>query len=132
MRTFARYLLLQIPGWVLVALLLAALHRWMALPLWAAVVVLVLDVAKDFVLYPYLRRAYETTPSSGTHCLIGKVGVVTKPLNPEGYLRLHGDLWQARVEEGTEAVLPGTRVRVVGADGLVLLVSAERDEARQT
>jgi membrane protein implicated in regulation of membrane protease activity len=127
--TPTRYFLLQVPGWGLAAILLAALHRWFGIPLWVAWGGWALFVIKDFVLYPYLRPAYETTSPSGAERLNGQVGVVTRPLEPEGYVRLGGELWQARTV-GQQVPIPvGGRVRVEGADGLVLIVAPVR---RQT
>jgi len=124
-KTRTRYFLLQTPGWALAAVLLAALHRWFDIPMWATAGGWLLFVLKDFVLYPYLRHAYDTTSTSGAERLIGQLGVVTRALEPEGYVQLGGDLWQARVEHGAEAAPAGSRVRVLGADGLVLIVSPE-------
>ena len=49
---------------MLVALVLVAVRRWIEYPWWVAALIVGLDVAKDAVLYPFLRRAYETgTPT---------------------------------------------------------------------
>ncbi|MGH9783362.1 MAG: hypothetical protein ACRD88_04185, partial [Terriglobia bacterium] len=60
-----RYLLFQIPGWILAALLLGALQRWLGLPLEFAIGLFVLYVAKDFLIYPYVRKAYEPHNKTG-------------------------------------------------------------------
>jgi membrane protein implicated in regulation of membrane protease activity len=125
--TRTRYFLLQIPGWVLAVFLLTLLHRWMGLPLWAVVGGVVLYVIKDIALYPYLRRAYESTSSTGAERLIGETATVTRALQPEGYVQVGGDLWQARLDQAAEVAGVGSRVRVRGADGLVLIVSREHD-----
>jgi membrane protein implicated in regulation of membrane protease activity len=83
-------------------------------------------LVKDFVLYPFLRRAYEDGSPAGTETLIGQVGIAKQPLAPEGLVLIGGELWRARVQGG-QSVQPGDRVHVVGtADGFVLLVSPRR------
>ena len=125
MTTRTRYFLLQIPGWVLANALLAALHRWLAFPAWAAVVIWAVYVAKDFILYPHLRSAYETKSPSGAERMIGQVGLVKRPLEPQGTIQLAGDLWQARADGQAISIPAGRLVRVERAEGLVLIVSPE-------
>ena len=127
MKVWVKYFLLQIPGWALAAILLGALYHWNILPLWAVISAWAIYVAKDFVLYPYLRRGYESDGKAAAEAMIGSVGIVRQPLEPEGYVQVHGELWQACAEPH-EAQLPaGTRVRVVAASGLTLLVCEDRD-----
>jgi len=60
---------------------------------------------------------------SRTAQLIGKDGVVTHEINPTtggGRVNVGGEDWAARSDT---AVTIGTRVRVTGADGIVLVVS---------
>lgn len=60
--------------------------------------------------------------SVGTEALVGQTATVARPCRPLGYVRLKGELWQARCEEGAD---PGDQVRVVAVDGLTLVVEAE-------
>jgi membrane protein implicated in regulation of membrane protease activity len=122
MTTFQRYMLFQVPGWVIDIAVLAALIEWWKLPLWAAVGIFTLLVVKDFVLYPFLRVGYETKERSGIERLIGERGVVKQRLDPEGYVLVHGELWKARQALPGEHLAPGTRVRVAAFDGMLLLV----------
>jgi membrane protein implicated in regulation of membrane protease activity len=52
--------------------------------------------------------------------VVGRVGSVERPLGPEGFVLVGGELWPARVRGGG-AVGRGN-VRVVGASGSVLEV----------
>ena len=66
-----------------------------------------------------LRR---TKPQTGEEELLGDVAVVRQALAPEGLVFVHGELWRARVAEGTAE--PGDEVRVVAIEeGLVLEVA---------
>jgi membrane protein implicated in regulation of membrane protease activity len=119
---FQRYLLLQLPGWILVALILAGLCRWADLPLWAAFGAYAVYVSKDFVLYPFLKRAYEPDAPAGVELLAGQSGLAETELNPDGFVRVRGELWKAQLEPGSAAVHPGEPVVVVAARGMTLVV----------
>jgi membrane-bound serine protease (ClpP class) len=65
-----------------------------------------------------VRRAPAQT---GQEELVGQVGVVRTPLDPEGYVLVHGELWRARSEDGP--IPTGAPVEVTQIDdGLVLEV----------
>ncbi len=131
MTTFQRYMLFQVPGWILTVLLLTALYSWWDLPLWAAVGLALLWLIKDLALYPFLRIGYETAATCGIERLVGAEAVVKQPLDPEGYVRVHGELWRARLTAAQGPLPVGSRVRVEAAEGMTLIVSP-RDRRPQT
>lgn len=57
---------------------------------------------------------------TGREGLIGSTGVIRHKLNPEGYVFVQGALWRASSPLGE--LEEGTKVRVVGVDGLLLTV----------
>ena len=61
------------------------------------------DLAKDLVLYRFLRHAYADGPSEviGPEVLVGARGVAEGDLAPSGYVRVRGERWRA------EALAPG-------------------------
>jgi membrane-bound serine protease (ClpP class) len=65
---------------------------------------------------------------TGYEELVGAVGEVREPLDPEGQIFIHGALWKARATDGARVEL-GNRVRVRSVDGLTLEVEpvADRD-----
>lgn len=67
----------------------------------------------------WIRLSHRRRVQVGAETLMGSEGVVTEPCRPAGQVRLAGELWQATCEEGADR---GERVRVVGRDGLVLVV----------
>jgi membrane protein implicated in regulation of membrane protease activity len=74
----------------------------------------VVEVAEVFFwIWLSRRRAIQMGPEA----LIGAYGEAVTPCQPEGQIRIAGELWQARCEAGAEA---GERVRVVGREGLTL------------
>jgi membrane-bound serine protease (ClpP class) len=64
-------------------------------------------------------RAYRAKPQSGVEGLIGEVGVVEKPIDPEGRVFVHGEYWRAVSSEKLE---PGETVTVEEVTGLILKV----------
>ena len=64
-------------------------------------------------------RAYHSKPQSGVEGLIGEVGVVQKPIDPEGLVFVHGEYWRAVSSEKLE---PGEMVAVEEVTGLLLKV----------
>lgn len=123
--TLAKYLVLQIPGWILAAVGLALLKQWIDFPLWAALGILLLWVIKDMVLYPFVRRAYEPSGKTGVEQLIGAEGIAAEELAPSGYIRVGRELWRAEALGTDTPIAPGSRVRVQGVRGLTLLIQPE-------
>ena len=64
------------------------------------------------------RRAPVATGQSG---MLGACGVVTRPLDPRGTVRVHGELWEATSLNG--AVAAGESVRIVRVDEMMLHVN---------
>jgi membrane-bound serine protease (ClpP class) len=66
--------------------------------------------------------------AAGEESIVGSIGTVREPLNPEGMVFVAGALWQATSSEGPIAV--GTPVRVVGLHGLRLEVKPVAEQPR--
>jgi membrane protein implicated in regulation of membrane protease activity len=66
-----------------------------------------------------LRLARRWRPQTGAEAMIGKVAEVVAPCRPNGQVRVHGELWEARCEEGADA---GESVRIERIEGLTLVV----------
>ena len=121
-RTIARYTLFQIPDLILLSLGLAAAVRWWDLSVFTAYGVVAIWIAKDIIMYPILRIAYESGGSSGVDAIHGALGVVTQPLVPSGYVRLGSERWKAELVCGSGTVSVGSAIRVVELRGLTLIV----------
>jgi membrane protein implicated in regulation of membrane protease activity len=57
--------------------------------------------------------------------LVGRVAVVERALEPEGFVLVDGELWRARLRGGAGVAGVRESVRVVGASGYVLEVERE-------
>jgi membrane protein implicated in regulation of membrane protease activity len=128
MTPFTRYLLFQIPGWLIAALVVIVLVEWVELPMWGAIALFVFWVAKDLVQYRFVRNAYDTNVRTGSERFIGERGIAKEWLRPQGYVQVHGQLWRARTSSEDQPISPQSVVRVVDARGLTLIVTAENDE----
>ncbi len=125
LRPLTKYLLLQIPGWLLAVLVLWLLGRWVDFPFWAAVGLLLLWVIKDLLLFPFVRRAYESGVKRGAEGLIGAQGIAQERLAPAGYIRVGGELWRAEALQTDVPIPPGSRVKVQAVRGLTLLIQPD-------
>lgn len=56
----------------------------------------------------------------GAETLLGETGVVVSPCRPDGQVRLKGEIWEARCEQGADR---GDEVVVTAKDGLRLVVA---------
>jgi len=68
---------------------------------------------------------------TGSEELVGSVGEVREPLDPEGQIFIQGALWKAR-GMGADQIGPGNRVRVTAVDGLTLEVEPVADQDQAT
>lgn len=128
MTPWLRYLLFQIPGWIITAAVLFSLWHWQFIPAWLAVIGFFGWVLKDLLLYPFLRRAYETDAKSGSAALVGARGIAEQDLAPQGYIRVRGELWRAVASPPHRVVSAGTEVEIVSADGMQLFVRPVADD----
>ena len=100
----------------LIALLLAVF----VLPSpWGLVAVAVggaLDIGETFFFLRWSKRRRATV---GVEALVGKQGVASSDLWPEGQVKIGGEIWQARCAGGCDA---GTGVVVRAVEGLTLVV----------
>ncbi len=126
MPVLVRYVALQIPGWSLASLAAYSAWNWWAVSWELALGALACWVAKDFMLYPFVRKAYALGPSKliGPEQLVGSLAVADDALTPGGYVRVQGERWQA---ESSRPVAPGANVRVRAVRGLTLQVEPADD-----
>ena len=122
----ARYLVLQIPGAFVAAVVLSLLVRWGQISETLGWVLFGLWLLKDAAMFPVTRIAFESgSGRHGTEALLGASGVAQQELAPgeTGYVRVGPELWRARLE-GDHPVSQGAAVRVTAVNDLTLLVVA--------
>ncbi|HEY4644122.1 MAG TPA: nodulation protein NfeD, partial [Bacteroidota bacterium] len=89
---------------------------------WSVIIPTVLFTALFFVFALGMGiRAQRRKPSTGAEGLIGEIGETISILNPEGEIRIHGEIWHATSTEGK--IPQGVKVRVRTVDNLRVEVS---------
>ena len=102
--------------------------------IWAIAVGL---VGMFVVIGGFALSVWRRKPATGREGLVGAVGTVRRPLDPDGVVFVSGELWQATAPGDSDAAAPPIAERVpvtvTGMDGLRLLVrratAAEVDDA---
>jgi membrane protein implicated in regulation of membrane protease activity len=122
MKPFPRYLLFQTPGWLTVSGVMGFLHVSAGVSLGISAGVVALMIALDFALYPFFRHSYASRAQVGPETLVGQRGRVVRPLDPEGFVRIRGERWKARMIEGDRVGAEGDTIEVLGVRGLTVLV----------
>ena len=106
---------------VLVAVVLWGLPQIdIYIPLPGLITLMVLWAAFAVFTYRVGSRALRRKPVVDLLPMVGSRGKVTSPLVPEGFVRIKGELWEAKSVAGE--IETGEKVTVVGQDGMKLVV----------
>ena len=119
-------MLLQIPGLSILILILLLLRRWSDFPVVFIWNVVCLWIAKDVVLFPLTWKAYDWGCSRDINPMLDKKGMAEEQLNPCGYIKVQGELWDAELSEKDAIVEKGDTVIIEGIKGLTLLVKPHK------
>ncbi len=112
-----------------------AIWRWalpdagIRLPLLPLILVMIAWAAFGTWLFFFTTRAIKRQVQAGQTSMVGTRGIVSGALNPEGMVKIRGELWKA--EAGGETMPAGTEVVVVGENGLKLTVRKANGERPQ-
>ena len=128
-KTVQKYIVLQIPGAFMVAVLLVVFHYSGYITPSMGLLLFVGWLVKDAVMFRVLRKAYEPGPSYGTDALVGLSAVVVDELAPKGSVRIGSEHWSAIAADSATPLDRGTEVRVVSVDGYTVTVAAEDSSA---
>jgi membrane protein implicated in regulation of membrane protease activity len=125
------YTLQTVLSWILEEILLAAAILWLLphffdinMPLWGLAILMVALAVYSGVMYRVGRQTFFIKPKMAADNIIGSEGTVTRPLEPEGYIKVQGVLWKAICNESRLGV--GDEVEVVGMEGLRLIVKPKK------
>jgi membrane-bound ClpP family serine protease len=80
------------------------------------------------ITYRLGSRALKKKPVVGLTDMVGARGRAVSDLAPEGTIRIKGELWESRAEG--RKISAGTKVTVVGQEGLKLIVRREKSPGR--
>lgn len=129
--TLAR-LILAIVSTLAVEAAFYTIWRWVLpeididVPLWVLITVMVGWAIFAVVDFWFVTQVLRRKTLVGLPDMKGTQGKVTSPLNPEGLVRIKGELWGAKSVDG--AIDIGEKVLVVGQDGLQLVVRRATDQ----
>ena len=106
---------------VLAALLLWGLPQLgIHLPLPVLILLMAALVAYAVITYRLGSQALRKKPVAGLSDMVGSQGKVVSPLDPQGVVRIKGELWKATSAAGR--IDTGEEVTVVRQEGLKLIV----------
>ena len=88
------------------------------LPWGAALIVGVAAIELAETLF-WVRRSRRGRPAVGAEAMVGEQATVLRPCRPVGQVRMKGEIWRARCDDGAD---DGERVRVRAVRGLDLIV----------
>lgn len=104
------------------ALVLLLLGHYQMISFSGALICFAAWMLKDWILYPWLKSAYEVSTRTGSKTLIGYKGVAESHLAPEGLIRVRGELWRAVAMPRNLIIRTGIAVEIIGTDGMTLFV----------
>jgi membrane-bound serine protease (ClpP class) len=107
------------------AFLFRSEHWWIpAVNPFLAIITSMLSAGFFWIAARKILEAWQKRPSHDPDRLIGEYGEARTPIHEEGSVQIASELWSARSEQH---IPNGKRVRVVGREGLVLLVEPDED-----
>ncbi|HPA13851.1 MAG TPA: NfeD family protein [Desulfobacterales bacterium] len=123
-----KYILFQVPGFILFVVILFLLDRWLDIPGWIVGLLIFAWVAKDAILFPFVRKAYEVNREEDGTPMRGLKGFAKERLSPSGYVQVRGELWKAKASDETRPIEKGECIKVYSIRGLTLIVAPENEE----
>jgi membrane-bound ClpP family serine protease len=121
------YIAFSVSTGVLKALAIIAIYVWLmpmwgiSLPSWVLIPVYIVLVIYEIATFRIGRKTLQRKAATPSEAIVGLCGKATTLLDPEGYVKVNGELWhalsnEARIDEGEDVV-------VVETDRLTLYVA---------
>jgi len=117
-----KYFLLQLPGQIAFILILLLVRQCLETPAYLVWGLLGFWVGKDILLFPFLWRFYDPTQHPDRFRMIGRKGFALTRLDPDGYVQVHGERWQAGAYAADACIETGEAICVEAINGLKLKV----------
>jgi membrane protein implicated in regulation of membrane protease activity len=93
---------------------------------WWILLILVVFVIYSYIMYRIGHPTVLYEPVNAPESIVGNEGVVESDLNPEGYVKVHGELWKASCASGP--LFRGDEVIVTSLNGMKLTVEKKPGE----
>lgn len=124
-RVVLRYSLFQLPEIAVVILVMATLRVLLNIPMWSIWTFIIFWIAKDIIMFPFVRDAYDKWNTSSAGALIGLQGKVVEALSPSGYVKVRGELWRAEAVKEVPRIDKGDIIEILGSRGYTLIVQSQ-------
>jgi len=121
-RIIKRYALFQIPALLILTFIYLLINQFYPISIYLFLVFMLLWIIKDMTLYPLTWRSYDVNPKTNGNPLYGKTGICLEDLNPQGRVKIRGEIWKARSRQNGRHVKKGKSIVVLDAEGLTLVV----------
>ena len=127
------YIIYSIITTVLQAIAAAGIVLWMLpvlgvhIPLWGLGLLMAAIGAWGVIGYKLSRDIVNTEPKTPSTAMIGYKGKVTTILDPEGVVRVRGELWKAITNHAT--IEKNEPIIVEGIEGMILFVASCKHQA---
>lgn len=125
--TILRYVLVQLPGEIIILITVFLLLHYTMLPAWLIWTGFGVWVLKDTILFFWVWPSYRS-PEQEVDPIVGQIGFVVKSCQPEGTVEIYGTLWWAVIDDKKTPLDAGTMIRVRKREGLILFVQSEQSE----
>ena len=127
-RMVIKYFLLQLPGQIAFILILLLVRKWLETPAYLLWGLLGFWVGKDIFLFPFLWRFYDPEQYPHRFRMVGRRGFALTRLDPEGYVQVQGERWQAGVYEAHASIEKDETICVEAINGLKLKVRSRSED----
>ena len=117
-----RYSLFQIPSLLIVTLLVFTVNHWYILDNAIIVMIILFWILKDILIFPFVWKAYSHKDRDKSKTILNQHGVAVDTINPKGFVKINGEIWQAELVELNDPINQGQPIEVVEIDGLKLKV----------
>lgn len=75
------------------------------------------------ILIRAVHKIRRLKPTTGSEGIIGEIAVVCRELNPEGQVKVSGEIWKA-VSVDEKTIKEGEKVKIISVEGLTLFVNS--------
>jgi membrane protein implicated in regulation of membrane protease activity len=127
-RMAIKYFLLQLPGQIAFILILLLVRKWLEAPAYLLWGLLGFWVGKDIFLFPFLWRFYDPEQYPDRFRIVDRRGFALTRLDPDGYVQVQGERWQAGVYEAHASIEKDETICVEAINGLKLKVRSRSED----
>lgn len=121
-KTIVRYAILQVPGVVILGILLWWFIELEFIQRGTAVLLILIWIVKEIILYHFLWEAYIPNSAITQDSLLNTPGKTLERLDPLGYVKIRGERWRGKALQENQIIPAGTKIVVVATDGLTVTV----------